>query len=431
MLKNHNYKKEENETLRFVDKYKYKRKLSNRKRIKKTKSPYKTKLIYIFPSSLFLLLTIGLFYYFFSNLNHKLSTVQKNNLYSKFINKSLSYDENAQNIFNQSKILSLNILDEYYSSKVIDISGYNHIHISFAFDNNYWQLASITIANILNVTNPENYVHFHIILANGFEYKNMKKLSTLKAKINNNSEFIFYNGSKAEDDFGKDIKNEKCGVGEYAKLLVAELIDEKIDRVINLDAGDLIIEKDLLELYNYPLEDYLVRGVLDPYKKCFEYAYTFMHRVNYTNAGVYLYNLKKWREMNTYHDIINFYKGFHFNRKLLMQHQDIINGFLPTASVGLLPMKFNLFEYITTKNGKDEGGYLFSLSCSAYAKNRQPVYEAEKNVVIRHFNHHKIQNGKGFFPLTKKWNENAKLTGFYDEICEKYPKGCEKKLHDD
>ena len=420
MLNYHSFKKEENETLRFVNKYKYKRILNKKKRNKRIKK----KFIYIFIPLLFLLLFFNFFYFLFLYLSPKLSIVQKNNLYNKYINKTLSYDENAENIFNRSKILNFNILDEYYSDSITNISNFNHIHISFAFDNNYWQLASITIANILNVTNPENYVHFHIIVANDFEYRNMKKLNSLKAKVNNNSEFIFYNGSKAEEDFGKGIKEEKCGVGEYAKLLVAELIDEKIDRVINLDAGDLIIEKDLLELYNYPLEDYLVRGVLDPYKKCFEHAFTFMHRVNYTNAGVYLYNLKKWREMNIYKDIINFYKAFHFRRKLLMQHQDIINGFLPTVSVGLLPMKYNLFEYITNKNGKVDGGYLFSLYCSAFVKNRKPVFEAEDNVVIRHYNHHKIQNGKGVFPLTKEWQENAKLTGFYDEICKKYPKGC-------
>ena len=415
------YKREENETLRFINKYNYKKILNKKKKTKYIKQQYKKTFLYLSISLLILVLIVVYFRFIFY---HKSSIKQINNLYSKYINRNFSYDENAKNIFNLTRILNFNILDEYYTGITKNYSKFNHIHISFAFDNNYTLLSSITIANILNITNPENFVHFHIILANDFEYINMKKINSLKAKINNNSEFIFYNGSKAEEDFGKDIKNEKCGVGEYAKLLVSELIDEKIDRVINLDAGDLIIEKDLLELYNYPLEDYLVRGVIDPYSKCFAHWNTFMHRVNYTNAGVYLYNLKKWREMDTYHDIITFYKSFHYKNKLIMQHQDIINGFLPTVAVGDLPMKFNLFEYVTKKNGRVEGGFLFIVDCSLYVGNKKPILEAEENIVIRHFNHHKIQNGRGIYPLTKEWQENAKLTGFYDEICEKYPEGC-------
>ena len=131
----------------------------------------------------------------------------------------------------------------------------------------------------------------------------MKKLSSLKGKIKNNVEFIFYDGSKAEEDFGSQIKHESYGVGEYAKLLGPILVDEKIDRIIALDAGDLLIQKDLLELYNYPLDDYLVRGCVDPLAPCFPKWNIFFLKEGYLNAGVYLYNLKKWREIDIYNDI--------------------------------------------------------------------------------------------------------------------------------
>ena len=60
----------------------------------------------------------------------------------------------------------------------------------------------------------------------------------------NYCEFIFYDGSKAEEDFGKNIKYQTYGVGEYAKLLGPVLINKKIDRIITLDSGDLIIQKE-------------------------------------------------------------------------------------------------------------------------------------------------------------------------------------------
>ena len=52
------------------------------------------------------------------------------------------------------------------------------------------------------------------------------------------------------------------------------------------------------------------------------------------------------------------------------------------------------------------------------------VFEAERNVVIRHFNQHKINNGRWNSIMTKEWQDYGKMTGFYEEICQKYPKGC-------
>ena len=419
MKKYHNYKKEENEKKRFLKKYK-KIKSKVVKRFKLTKKKNESaKILLFFLISALIIISIQIIFFSHSSLKYFNSYY----LCDLNINKSFSYDENAKLLFLQNKILNFNKLDRCYYKINIDESKFNNIHISFAFDNNYTLLSSITIANILNISNPDTFVHFHIIVTKGFEYKNMKKLYSIKLKVNNNSEMIFYNGSRVEEDFGKHIKYEKCGTGEYAKLLVAVLIDKSIDRVINLDSGDLLVEKDLLELYNYPLDDYLVRGAIDPLARCFLGWNYYFHRVNYTNAGIYLYNLKKWREMNIYEDIVNFYKKFHFQHRLVTQHQDIINCFLPSKSIGLLPMKYNLYEYFE-KN--DTGLFIYNLRCSYYYKNKKAILQAQNDVVIRHYNHHKIHNGAYNKPMTLKWKEIVKLTGLYDEICEQYPKGCSK-----
>jgi lipopolysaccharide biosynthesis glycosyltransferase len=252
----------------------------------------------------------------------------------------------------------------------------------------------------------------------------MKKLNSLKGKINNNVEFIFYDSSKAEEDFGSHIKNESYGVGEYAKLLGPVLVDEKIDRIIALDAGDLLIQKDLLELYNYPLDDYLVRGSIDALAPCFPFWNTFFLKEGYLNAGVYLYNLKKWREMDIYNDIIKFYKYLNFQHKLTTPHQDVINCFLPSVSIGLLPIKYNLQEYIDFENPTNEqkGSCLYTLNCSYYYGKKDEIMEGAKNVVIWHYTKSKIYYGIGPPFLTKQWVKYAKMTGFYKEIKQEYPK---------
>ena len=82
----------------------------------------------------------------------------------------------------------------------------------------------------------------------------MKKLNSLKSKINNNTEFIFHNGDKVLKDFGKNIKKESRGIPEYARFLSPYFVNDS-DRIIVTDSADLLIKKDLLELYNFPLEE--------------------------------------------------------------------------------------------------------------------------------------------------------------------------------
>jgi len=120
--------------------------------------------------------------------------------YSK-INKLKSYEENAQNIYELTGMLNITLLDFYYNNIDADKTNFNHIHLSIGFDANYVLLSSISIASLLNTSSPDTFIHLHIIL-NNCTYEDMKPIVALK-KINNNIEFIFYNGKQAEYDFGK------------------------------------------------------------------------------------------------------------------------------------------------------------------------------------------------------------------------------------
>ena len=203
------------------------------------------------------------------------------------------------------------------------------------------------------------------------------------------------------------------------------LINKNIDRIITLDSGDLFIKKDLLELYNFPLDNYLVRGIPDPLAPCYIKYNIFFKKKRYLNGGVFLYNLKKWREMGIYNDIIKFYHYFNFSDKLPTAHQDIINCFLPSVVIGTLPFKYNFQEFIDLKkNDKQRGSNIYTRKCSYYYHKKEEVFQAEKNLVIRHYNKYKVYNGKGNYVMKKQWKNLAKLNGFYNKICINYPKAC-------
>ena len=414
-------------------------KMKNFKRKKKINSSINIYIIKFlaFLSIIFLLLFSAIIIIFVSKLFKTKNIIFQNQKEEKKlifpkINKDFpnSYDEIGKKTFSQNNWISFNKLDEYYYGYKEKETNFNHIHILFAFDNNYYLLASVSIASILKTANPDSYIHFHIIASKGFQFETMKKLNTLKAKINNNTEFLFYNGSKVEDDFGAHIVKEKYSSGEYAKIIGAELIDKSIDRIIAFDGGDILAQKDLLELYNYSLENYLVRGIPDPYAPCYSGGNPFFKKEAYINGGVVFYNLKKWREMNLYQNIVKFYKYFNYKGKLPTPHQDFINCFLPSASIGLLPLKYNHVEYIHLDKNVDEqeNSNIYKEKCSYFYGKSDLVFEAERNVVIRHYNHHKIYKGGWNSIMTKQWQYYAKMTGFYEDICIKYPRGCRQVI---
>ena len=342
--------------------------------------------------------------------------------------ESLSlYDLKGIQIFKETSVLSFNELDDIMFGNKTDYSNFNNIHIAMSFDNNYYLLSSTTIASLLKNSDKTTYIHLHIITVENFLYSTMKKLNSLKYKINNNCEFIFHNGSKAEIDFGYQIKSEPYGVGEYARLLTPELINET-DRILVTDSGDLFIEKDLWELYNYPLNDKLIMGVVDPYTKCFP-EYDFFKKENYFNGGVLLFNSKKWREMGIYQDIVKFYNTFKYKGRLPTPIQDILNTFFPSLAIGLLPLRYNFQGFYDLNQSIEDNKYssfssIYSLECSLYCGKEDILIEEEKNLVIRHNNKLKVHLGESPYSFNLKWNDYAKLTGFYEEICIKYPSGC-------
>ena len=335
--------------------------------------------------------------------------------FSIYSNKSVLYDKTGKKIYSRNGTLSFNKLDEIFYGIKIDYSKFNHIHIAMSFDDDYYLLTLVSIASLLKNANKNTFIHLHIITVGRFSFSTMKKLNSLKYKININSEFIFHNGNRVKSDLGRNsnINNEIYGYGEYARLLAPYFVNET-DRILITDSGDLFFEKDLLELYNYPLEDRFLKGILDPYTKCFP-DLIFFQKENYINGGVLLLNSKKWREMNLYQDLINFYNGFNYSGKLTTPIQDILNNFFPSLSIGLLPLKYNYQEHYN----------LYNSECSLFYN--KEVLE-EKDIVIRHCNKNKAY--QGYFTgelinIRTKWKYYAKMTGFYKKLCRRYPIACQ------
>ena len=335
------------------------------------------------------------------------------------IDKSISYEENGKKIYSQNNKINFNKLDKYYNNiNETIITNFNNIHITLCLNEEFHLLAAITISSILKNADKNSFIHFHIIALNNLSFNIMKKIYSLKSKLNNNSEFIFYNGKQVEEDFKLGIKNSKRGAIDYGRLLITELVDD-VDKIISLDIGDIFVEKDLYELYSLNLKYYGYLGVEDAYPKCFLES-IFNHKEKYVNGGVLLLNVKKWKEINLYKYVVKMFKYVLTKTKFYNPYTDIMNDFLPWRSTDYMPLKYNFPDHIIINETSQKDYEIWTKECSYYHNKKKMVIEASKDVVIRNLYNYNIYKGEGTEDMKKEWKQYAELTGFYDEICKKY-----------
>ena len=198
-------------------------------------------------------------------------------------------------IYNSTGMLNITKLEFFYfkNESNINILSLNHIHISMAFDKEYSDLSLVSIVSILNTSSSDTYIHFHILGLNfGFdEINNIIKLR----KINNKIEFIFYNCKQVEYDFDISLK-ERRGPANFARLLSPEIINNT-NKVLFLDSGDIIVQKDLSEVYFYDIKDNYFGFTLEICAGYYlEYKDKFASNNFHPQGGVLLVNIREFRK---------------------------------------------------------------------------------------------------------------------------------------
>ena len=137
----------------------------------------------------------------------------------------------------------------------------NTINVGFQLDPSYILRTMMTLASIIDSQKNDTKLRVHFAVVLGFNDESMFKIYSLREKIREDVEFIFYDAKKVETDFkGMHPK----GPGAIAKILLPHLLADDIERILIFDTGDVLILRDLTEMYNWNLSDYLYLGAPEP-----------------------------------------------------------------------------------------------------------------------------------------------------------------------
>jgi hypothetical protein len=303
------------------------------------------------------------------------------------------------------------------------------INLGFQLDPNYILRTMMTLASIMDSQSLETKIRLHFAVVLNFTAENMLKIYSLREKIRNDVEFNFYNAEKVEKDF-KDIHPK--GPGAIAKILLPHLLPDDIERIILFDTGDLLVLRDLKEMYNWNMGNYLYLGAPDTCigrialisKKPFDV---------YINIGHFLLNVKKIKEQNMYEKYLK-YKDVYKN---IITDQDLIND-VAQNQIGYLPVRFGLFSPFVNDIDSDDpkipNQYEFYNMNEEKLKNKFPFipknsidfFRQSYNPVVIHQWNGKWGEGNGLSIYRRLAHCYMRYAGIYDELCEKQPLYCKK-----
>ena len=290
------------------------------------------------------------------------------------------------------------------------------IPVVMAADNKYAYPMLITVASLLNNSEKTTSYDLYMLVGEDFSDEN-KSLILDFCNSYENCKACFIDMGNAYSDVAVFITNIYSPT--YYRLKLSSLLPG-IDKCIYLDT-DVIVKKDLTELYSCDVDNYCLAGVRAiayysfPKETSKEYH---SHRLripdmeHYVNAGVLLINLKKIREMGLESQFDDALK-----KAYASQDQDVLNV-ICYGHILNLPFKFNAM----TKYPLSDNSLWERSSGLQKAVPKEEWDEGRLNPVIIHYaDRIKPWNDVYSFMASHWWNELLRLDDKISRpIIEKY-----------
>lgn len=253
------------------------------------------------------------------------------------------------------------------------------INIALGMTREWQKYARVTVASILlNASLKDDYKFY--IMCDAFSQNDKIMFSKLSCIKDAEFEFIKMNNGEFDGAI-----HDWLGVSSSYRLKLSTLTKE--DKILYLDS-DIVVLKDIKELYSHDVSNYYLAGIEDKCSSFMRNRVGLREGEVFINGGVQLMNLDRFRKDNLEKVIFEKLRASSF-----YTDQDVIND-VCRGRILSLPLKYNLMPV--------ENAYL----------NRQQEYlETLKDPFVLHF-------------TEKPWaNKNIKFANFwirYNEYLEKF-----------
>lgn len=286
-----------------------------------------------------------------------------------------SYNSNGEVNLNKFQVESID--QKEYSAKDI---GLTNIHISTSLSENRINDVIIHLTSAIQKMSSSSFLHIHLMNTDNFTLESFSKLMCMVHKTNNNTEIIVYNAQQSKSDFKMRDDKAESFKKEYARLYALKAV-KNTQKLIMLNIDNIMVEKDLSELYEIDLNDIYVRGVPEvpglKYKIDWMDNYLF-DKSDYINGDVLLVNLEFCQKEDFYNKAMELNNN-DFYSKVEDPVQDIINVIM-RKKITFLNLKFNKYNFYENSEDKNDETKWYSVAAESikYGEKSNHFYSKEE-----------------------------------------------------
>ena len=283
------------------------------------------------------------------------------------------------------------------------------INVMYASDDNYAEIMGVSILSLLE-SNPDEKFDIYII-QDEIKPENLEKLrNMIESK---GSQVIFLQKPDIRGRLGVKFDDVRWSDSTYSRLFLKDLFEDfpSVEKLLYLDC-DIIIVDSVRELWDTDITGYLGAACPDPLSDWHKRILGRKKEDIYINAGMILFNVKKWIEDDVASRLTAYVKKYHGKTEYV--DQGVINGTIVDEFL-ILPPKYNMFTVAYDFNYHDMVIYR-----KPYEKPDQEIWEeAVKHPVIVHFTTSFLSLRPWFegstHPYAKKWKEIHDRSPWKDE----------------
>jgi Capsule polysaccharide export protein len=210
----------------------------------------------------------------------------------------------------------------------------DHINIVFSADAKFVPYFATSLFSLLKNLSDPRKLNVFLLTDDTFTVDAQEKILSMRATREFDLYPIVVDASKY-----KSVKTTVgISVAAYNRLFMDAILPADVDRVIYLDS-DLIIEKNIAEIYDLDMDGLLFRGVEDSISSVYKSRYDLPPSSHHINSGVMLCNVALMRESGFDQRITDFMEIHRY--RIVMGDQQIINEVF-FNQIGSLPLQWNV-----------------------------------------------------------------------------------------
>lgn len=224
----------------------------------------------------------------------------------------------------------------------------NFLPIVFTCDDAYFKYANVVITSIIHNQNRNCRYEINVLS----EFISNENMMLARKQLESHSNFTINFVILKDFDSSKFFLNSYMSISTYYRFYIPQLFS-RYDRILYLDS-DLIVDADISDFASLDFDDKLAICCPSPFIRnkvlkgddekfslnYFTHVLKMPDPLQYFNAGVMLYNVKKMNEIDI---TTKLFEALEDIKEPFLQDQDILNSVLSNnGGVKLISSKYNM-----------------------------------------------------------------------------------------